>query len=85
MPLVTVVIPTINRPHLVQRAVQSALDQTLTDIEVIVVVDGPDDAERPAGGVTNVMTAPGLFGGRRRAAGSAINLLLLTYPLPYPH
>ena len=44
MPLVTVIIPTINRPQLVERAVRSALDQTLTDIEVMVVVDGPDDA-----------------------------------------
>jgi hypothetical protein len=79
MPLVTVIIPTINRPHLVERAVRSALDQTLTDIEVMVVV------ERPARGVTQVPASPGLLGGRRRAAGSAINLLLLTYPLPYPH
>ncbi len=41
-PTVTVVIPTLNRPALLLRAVKSALDQTLTDIEVVVVVDGPD-------------------------------------------
>jgi glycosyltransferase involved in cell wall biosynthesis len=41
-PIVTVVIPTRNRPELVLRAVQSALKQTLLDIEVIVVIDGPD-------------------------------------------
>ena len=41
-PLVTVVIPTRNRPDLVGRAVRSALLQTLTDLEVVVVVDGPD-------------------------------------------
>lgn len=41
--LVSVVIPTLNRPHLVTRAVTSALNQTLKAIEVIVVVDGPDD------------------------------------------
>jgi glycosyltransferase involved in cell wall biosynthesis len=41
-PIVTVVIPTRNRPTLVLRAVKSALEQTLTDIEVIVVVDGPN-------------------------------------------
>jgi len=40
--LVTVVIPTRNRPDLVTRAVHSALAQTHRDIEVIVVVDGPD-------------------------------------------
>jgi glycosyltransferase involved in cell wall biosynthesis len=41
-PRVTVVIPTAQRPRLVVRAVESALAQTLPDIEVIVVLDGPD-------------------------------------------
>lgn len=41
-PLVSVVIPTRNRPLLVGRAVQSALTQTFKDIEVIVVIDGTD-------------------------------------------
>ncbi len=41
---VTVVIPTRNRPQLVVRAVASALAQTHRPKEVIVVVDGPDDA-----------------------------------------
>lgn len=40
--MVSVVIPTRNRPQVVSRAVKSALAQTLTTIEVIVVVDGPD-------------------------------------------
>ena len=43
-PLVSVIIPTFKRPHLVGRAVQSALKQTLGAIEVIVVMDGPDEA-----------------------------------------
>nr|BFE63871.1 hypothetical protein GCM10020063_083970 [Dactylosporangium thailandense] len=43
-PEVSVVIPTRNRPELVVRAVRSALAQTLTDIEIVVVVDGPDPA-----------------------------------------
>lgn len=43
-PLVSVVIPTRNRPYLVARAVHSALTQSLVEIEVIVVIDGPDDA-----------------------------------------
>lgn len=41
---VSAVIPTRGRPHLVLRAVRSALGQTYKDLEVIVVVDGPDDA-----------------------------------------
>jgi len=45
-PLVSVVIPTYRRPLLVKRAVQSALAQTLSQIEVIVVIDGPDQSTR---------------------------------------
>jgi glycosyltransferase involved in cell wall biosynthesis len=47
-PTVSVVIPTRNRPELVTRAVRSALAQTLAEIEVIVVIDGPDQATREA-------------------------------------
>lgn len=39
-PEATIVIPTRDRPHLLPRALDSALGQTLTDIEVIVVDDG---------------------------------------------
>jgi glycosyltransferase involved in cell wall biosynthesis len=39
-PTATIVIPTHNRPQLVQRAVASALAQTVADVEVIVVDDG---------------------------------------------
>ena len=47
-PLVSVVIPTCRRPRLVKRAVQSALNQSLGQIEVIVVIDGPDPTTREA-------------------------------------
>ncbi|HEX7026642.1 MAG TPA: glycosyltransferase family 2 protein [Gammaproteobacteria bacterium] len=40
---VGVVIPTRGRARLVLRAVKSVLAQTHTDLEVIVVLDGPDD------------------------------------------
>jgi glycosyltransferase involved in cell wall biosynthesis len=42
--MVSVVIPSRNRPQLASQAVQSALAQTWQLIEVIVVVDGPDAA-----------------------------------------
>lgn len=42
-PLVSVIIPTRNRSRLALRAVQSVLEQTLEDIEVIVVIDGLDN------------------------------------------
>lgn len=47
-PLVSAVIPTRNRPDLVCRAVRSALAQTYQNIEVVVVIDGPDPATASA-------------------------------------
>jgi len=41
---VTAIVPTVGRPGLVRRAIASALRQTLRDLEVVVVVDGPDAA-----------------------------------------
>jgi glycosyltransferase involved in cell wall biosynthesis len=42
--LVSVVIPTLNRPELLRKAVLSALSQTYSQIEVVVVIDGEDPA-----------------------------------------
>ncbi|GIF04303.1 glycosyltransferase family 2 protein [Actinoplanes siamensis] len=47
-PDVSVVIPTCNRPELAVRAVRSALGQTHRNLEVIVVIDGPDEATERA-------------------------------------
>lgn len=44
--IISTVIPTRNRPELVSSAVKSALSQTLQSIEVIVVIDGPDEATK---------------------------------------
>jgi glycosyltransferase involved in cell wall biosynthesis len=41
--MISVVIPTRNRPTVVAHAVRSALNQTYTDIEVVVVIDGSDE------------------------------------------
>lgn len=43
-PLVTAVIPTRNRPSLVVRAVRSVLRQEAIPLEIVIVVDGPDDS-----------------------------------------
>jgi glycosyltransferase involved in cell wall biosynthesis len=43
-PRLSIVIPTRDRPHLLPRAVKSALEQTVEDLEVIVVDDGSAEA-----------------------------------------
>ncbi len=47
-PLISAIIPTRRRPHLVVRAVHSALAQSVRDLEVVVSIDGPDAATRAA-------------------------------------
>ncbi len=42
-PLVSVIIPTYNRANLIGRAIQSVLDQTYQNIEIIVVDDASND------------------------------------------
>ena len=48
-PTATIVIPTKDRPHLLPRALASALAQTVAEIEVIVVDDGSAEPVRLAG------------------------------------
>ncbi|MBE9179226.1 glycosyltransferase [Oculatella sp. LEGE 06141] len=44
MPLVSVVIPAFNAAETIQATIASALDQTITALEVIVINDGSNDA-----------------------------------------
>jgi len=39
-PKISIVIPTCNRPRLLSRAIQSVLNQTFSDFEVIIIDDG---------------------------------------------
>ena len=43
MPRVTVIIPTYNRADLLRKAIESVLNQTFSDLELIVVDDGSTD------------------------------------------
>jgi len=44
MPETSIVIPTYNRAHIVSRAIESVLTQTLSDLEVLVIDDGSKDS-----------------------------------------
>ena len=44
VPLVSVVIATFGRPAIVRRAINSVLNQTMSDLEVVVVVERNDEA-----------------------------------------
>ncbi len=43
-PTVSVVIPTYDRPEMLVKAIRSVLDQTLSDVEIVVVDDGSPEA-----------------------------------------
>ena len=42
-PSISIIIPTYNRANLISRSIQSVLNQTYTDFEVIIVDDGSTD------------------------------------------
>ena len=68
---VSVVIPTRNRTGMVLAAVRSALAQTHAPHEVIVVVDGPENAGRPDVTQQDAVAAGELDGGVLRAGAWA--------------
>lgn len=43
LPAVSVIIPTRNRPATLRRAINSIQAQTFNNIEIIIVIDGPDE------------------------------------------
>jgi len=42
-PKVSIIIPTYKRSHLIKRAVQSILNQTYQNFEIVIIDDSPDD------------------------------------------
>jgi glycosyltransferase involved in cell wall biosynthesis len=54
MTVISVIIPTAHRPQLLMRAVNSVLAQSASDLELVVVIDGPDpETKRLLSGVTD--------------------------------
>ena len=46
-PKISIILPTYNRAHLIGRAIQSILNQTYQDFEIIIIDDGSkDDTEK---------------------------------------
>ncbi len=39
----SIILPTFNRQHLIERAIQSVLDQTFADFELLIIDDGSQD------------------------------------------
>lgn len=63
-PLISIIIPTYNRPNLLPRAVKSALDQTVKELEVIVVDDAsPEPVNLPEHSQLRVIRLPENRGG----------------------
>lgn len=81
-PQLSIIIPTYNRPHLLSRAVNSALEQTLPDVEVIVVDDGsPTPVELPKHPHLKVIRLPQNQGtaAARNAGAQAASGRYITY------
>lgn len=82
-PLLSIIIPTYNRPYLLTRAVNSALDQTFDNFEVIVVDDASSEPiDLPDNDRLRVIRLPENRGGAaarnlgtKAAKGSFINYL----------
>ncbi len=83
-PLVTVIIPTRNRPGLVAQAVRSAVTQTYEHLEIVVVDDGsiaplalpPDLAGDPRVSTLRLKTAVGAGEARNTGARASRGALL---------
>ena len=46
IPLVSVIVPTYNRPEMLEGAIRSILNQTYSEIEILVVNDGGEETEQ---------------------------------------
>ncbi|MDJ0636851.1 MAG: glycosyltransferase family 2 protein [Xenococcaceae cyanobacterium MO_188.B29] len=81
-PILSIIIPTYSRPQLLPRAVESALAQTVADIEVIVVDDAsPEPVQLPEHEKLRVIRLPVNGGGSvaRNTGAKAARGLWITF------
>jgi glycosyltransferase involved in cell wall biosynthesis len=71
-PSVSVIIPTRDRPHLLREAISSVRDQTITDHEIIVVINGPENPQTASS--LEVANAAGCTAIRIEQVGIAVAL-----------
>jgi glycosyltransferase involved in cell wall biosynthesis len=72
-PIVSVLIATYNRGHLVTRAINSVLNQTLENLEVVVVDDASEDDTSEVIGTYDDKRVRYLRNNKNRGFGSSIN------------
>jgi glycosyltransferase involved in cell wall biosynthesis len=73
-PLISVVLPTYNRAPTLERAIESVLNQTFTDFELIIVDDGSTDETRLILGKYAGLSNVRLTASSRRGCAAARNI-----------
>ena len=73
-PLVSVILPTYNRATTLARAVESVLNQTFADFELVIIDDGSTDGTRELLGKYAGVGKVRIIWAERRGAGGARNL-----------
>jgi len=76
MPLVSVIVPTLNRPDTLREAIESIAGQTLRDLEVIVVNDGGEPVDDVLDSFRDRLTVVSLIHPERRTQAVARNTAL---------
>ena len=78
MPKVSVIIPTYNRAHLIKQSVQSVLEQSYQDFEIIIVDDGStdntDQVIRDLGKLVNIVYRYQENQGRSKARNTGLRI-----------